>query len=339
MASLRDWLQLFRSHTSPLEMTITMTGSALAVSGIWDVKVLLFLVFGWLYHNAGYGHNSVEDFMGGYDRNDPNKMHHPLQRGVIDPKRARSVCLLLIAAAFVFGVLISGLDLLSIGILAVLTVMGFVYNLHNKRMKGKFLPIAAAHSLLLPFSFFGAGGDPALSSSFPFVTDPMTQGAIILWGYLMLQIFYQIMIEGDLKDIDMDEASMLRSLGVKVTEGRFVASLRARVVSMVLKILSASLLFVSVAVLGGTLVHYIIIAFFSIILLLLDRMMMGQKLFDHARMLRTMALMEVASTFAIPAAVSPVIGWEASLFIMIINISYFVPMNRFLWGTLIKPRV
>ena len=155
MGTPRDWLQLFRSHTSSLEMTITITGAALAVGTLWDVRVLLFLIFGWLYHNAGYGHNSAEDYLQGYDRDDPNKSHHPLQRGAIDPRTARYVCITLVVLSFIYGIFISDFNLTAMSLLAVITFMGALYNTAGKRMRGKFIPIAIAHSLLFPFAYFG----------------------------------------------------------------------------------------------------------------------------------------------------------------------------------------
>ena len=164
MASIRDWLQLFRSHTSPLEMTITTAAAALAVGTIWDVKVLLFLIFGWLYHNGGYGHNSVEDYISGHDVDDRNKAHHPLQRGVIGAHLGRKVTLGLIVISFIYGIVISVQDPTAIIFLVLLTSLGFVYNVFNKRMSGKFLPIMLAHSFLFPFAYIGAGGDISVIS-------------------------------------------------------------------------------------------------------------------------------------------------------------------------------
>ena len=339
MASPRDWLQLFRSHTSPLEMTITITGSALAVGTVFDLKVLLFLIFGWLYHNAGYGHNSVEDFIQGYDKDDPNKTHHPLQRGVLDPKTSRTVCIGLVIGSFIYGILISGLDPLSIGLLSILTVMGFIYNMLGKRIKGKFIPIAVAHSLLFPFAFFGSGGDLSISGSFPYIESAITLGALVLFGYLMFQILYQIMIEGDLKDIDMDEASLLKNMGVEVKEGKLVCPPFARAVSFFLKGCSIVLIFVAIWLFAGTIDNYIIGGVFALALIGLDHLLMGMKVWDHSKCLKRMALMEVASTFALAVAIAPVIGWLPAIGIMVFNMTYFVLMNRFLWGTLIKPKV
>ncbi len=340
MAVLKDWLQLFRSHTSPLEMVITITGSALAVGTVLDIRVLLFLLFGWLYHNSGYGHNSVEDFIQGYDEEDPNKSHHPLQRGVIDPRKARYVCIVLVAATFLYGILISGLDPVAMVILAIITFSGAVYNIYGKRMKGKFIPIALAHSLLLPFSYFGAGGELIFTSGYPYFEEPLHLIVILSVSYMVVQIIYQIMIEGDLKDIDMDEASLLRTLGAGVEGGRFKAYLTARAFSLLIKSTSISLLFWIIFTARGGPLTYLLLIVFSVLMIVQDDRMMMERPWDHSTTLKDMAVMEVLSTFALLLAAAPVIGglWLA-LVVMLFNTCYFIIMNRFLWGTLIKPRV
>ncbi len=340
MANARDWLQLFRSHTSPLEMTITITGSALAVGTIFDLRILLFLLFGWLYHNAGYGQNSVEDYLRGYDKDDPNKAHHPIQRGVIDPYTARTVCRVLILILFVYGVIISNFDPISVVLLATLIAMGIVYNLFNKKMTGKFIPIAIAHSLLFPFAFFGSGGAIDISSAAPYVSGPEAGAALLLFGYLLVQVIYQIMIEGDLKDIDMDEASLLKEMGVCVREGILQSSPLARGVAFFLKASSVAIIFLVLSTLDGTVDNYVGALVFSLLILYLDQKLMGRGPWEHSRCLKTMSLMEVASTFALAVAITPEIGgWIPALLIMVFNMVYFVMMNRFLWGTVIKPRV
>lgn len=340
MASIRDWLQLFRSHTSPLEMTITITGSALAVGTIFDLRVMFFLIFGWIYHNAGYGQNSVEDYIQGFDKDDPNKVHHPLQRRAIDPKNGRLVCHLLILFLFFYGLLISELDILATILLVLLIGMGIIYNMFNKKMAIKFVPIAIAHSLLFPFAFFASGGEISTTSGFPFLEGETAIAAIVIFGYLILQIIYQIMIEGDLKDIDMDEASLLKKIGAGVKDGQFRCSFMARVISVTLKITSIAVLFLVVRILDGSVDNYIGIAVVGLLLLFFDHQLMRKREWDHSKVLKTMSLMEVVSTFALAIVIAPEIGgWIPAVLIMTFNMVYFVLMNRFLWGTVIKPRV
>ncbi|MFW3146367.1 MAG: UbiA family prenyltransferase [Thermoplasmatota archaeon] len=340
MATLRDWLQLFRSHTSPLEMIITIAGSALAVGTVWDVKVLLFLIFGWLYHNGGYGHNSAEDFIQGFDRDDPHKSHHPLQRGVLDPYLARGTCILLIMVSFFYGAIISGFALLPLAVLILLTGMGFLYNIFGKRIGSKFIPIAIAHSLLLPFAYFGSGGVLELQEGFPYVTNDLGAVMLIAFLYLVFQIIYQIMVEGDLKDIDMDEASFLKTLGVWVEDGEFRSSPTARSFSLIIKSASIAGLFWILIILEAEAWYYLALIILSLAMVVQDHRLMGSRKWDHGRCVKDMALMEVLSTFALLLSFSSVAGgWTAFLVVVLINIGYFVMMNRFLWGTLMKPKV
>jgi 4-hydroxybenzoate polyprenyltransferase len=321
-------------------MTITITGSAIALGTIWDVKVLLFLIFGWMYHNAGYGHNSVEDFIQGYDRDDPNKSHHPLQRGALDPQTARYACIIMVVASFFYGIFISNFDWTAMVLLAVITFMGAVYNVAGKRIKGKFIPIAIAHSLLFPFAYFGSGGSMETMSSYPYFGETLMLAAVLGTVYLVVQIIYQIMIEGDLKDIDMEEASLLRTMGVKVRDGMFSSSGPARVFSYLIKSSSIAVLFWLLFAGKGDPVLYVLLFIFSVTMLVLDDRLMGDREWDHSGTLKTMALMEVISTFALVLAVAPMIdGIVPALVIMVFNTGYFVIMNRFLWGTFLKPRV
>ncbi len=330
VATVRDWLQLFRSHTSPLEMLIAATGAALASGTLWSSNVLLFLIFGWLYHNAGYGHNSVEDYIRGYDKDDPHKSHHPLQRGAMDPRTALTVTLVMIGLAFVYGIVIARFDPVAIAILALLTASGFVYNVFGKRMGVKFLPIAIAHSLLLPFAYFGSGGG---AGSTLWV-------AAILTGVLMIQIIYQIMIEGDLKDIGMSEATFLGKLGVRSKHGRLHVSNVARSISFALKAVSISGLAAALVLQAAEVPDLALFVLLASLILVLDGILMRSGRYDHTKALRTMALMEVASTFALTAAVSPGIGGVLpSLTLMAFGILYFIAMNRFLWGTGLVPKV
>jgi 1,4-dihydroxy-2-naphthoate octaprenyltransferase len=339
MADLRDWLQLFRSHTSPLEMTITTAGAALAVGTVWDPIVLLYLIFGWFYHNSGYGHNSVEDWISGYDRNDPHKTHHPLQRGVISSAQGRRVTLMLIAATLLYGGLISDFSPLPTILLVTAMAAGFIYNYLGKTIRGKFIPIAIAHSLLFPFAYFGAGGGINWTGSFPFFRGNLALVTILGTAYLLLQITYQIMIEGDLKDIDMDEASFLKKMGVTVSDGLFKASVKARAISSGIKSISVVVLLWICYDLEGNVPVYIVIAAAGILMLYMDRRLMGEREWDHSHCLRDMALMEVLSTFSILLALIPRIGWIPAFAVMVFMLIYFVVVNRFLWNTIMKPMV
>jgi hypothetical protein len=148
------------------------------------------------------------------------------------------------------------------------------------------------------------------------------------------------MIEGDLKDIDMDEASLLKEMGVCVRDGILQSSPLARGVAFYLKASSITVIFLVLSALNATVDNYIGALIFSALILYLDQKLIGGGPWEHSSCLKTMSLMEVASTFALAVAITPEIGgWIPAILIMVFNMVYFVLMNRFLWGTVIKPRV
>jgi hypothetical protein len=225
-------------------------------------------------------------------------------------------------------------------LLGIITFMGALYNVAGKRMRGKFIPIAIAHSLLFPFAYFGSGGEMTFISGYPYFEEAFILVAVLGTLYLIIQIIYQIMVEGDLKDIDMEEASLLKTMGVGVRDGMFHSSTFPRIFSYGLKSLSIAVLFWMIFVGKGNIFLFVLLFILAFSMLLLDEGLMGDRIWDHSATLRSMALMEVVSTFALVAAVAPMIGGILpALAVMVFNIAYFVLMNRYLWGTFIRPRV
>lgn len=344
MATLRDWLQLFRSHTSPLEVSITVMGGALGLGTFWDLRILIFALLGWLYHNAGYGQNSIEDYARGYDRSDPNKAHHPLQRSVIDIHTGRlGVNLLLGTMLALFFVLLFNNP---IGLLLMLSMvaLGLVYNYFGKGMSFKFIPIALAHSLLFPVSYLAAGGYFSFSLFPPFFLDVRSWVAFLGFSYFAFQIVYQILIEGDLKDIGMDEATMLDRLGIRLEGQVFRASAVGRFVGFLIKFMNILIAGGIVVLLGPTPLSVALWLLMSALMIVFDHRLLRTRVFVHSETLKDMALMEVISVFTMILVMAPTFGpdwwgYGAAFLLIVLDMAYFAIMNRYLWGTLIKPRV
>ncbi len=346
MASVRDWLQLFRTHTSPLEMSIVVLGAALGAGGFFKWEVLLWVLFGWLYHNAGYGHNSVEDFARGFDKHDLHKLHHPLQRGVISVRSARIVTYTMIGISFIYGMAITGFDITAVVLLVILTVCGFIYNIWGKNMVVKFMPIALAHSLLFPIAYFGSGGEIDWNLDLLRFWNGTTP--VVVWGTLafIFQIVYQILVEGDLKDLDQNEASLLRTMGVRIDHGGFFrTSVGARVMSMTIKAINVFLILKVAVEIDGSIGQLIVVGVMGAGLLFLDHRLMIPRCFDHPQTLKDMSFMEVGSVFAMIVAISPcfhsngLAQFGIAIGVMVAAMVYFVIFNRILWGTVLRPRV
>lgn len=339
MATLRDWLQLFRTHTSPLEISIVTMGAVVALGTFFSPYVILWLVVGWLYHNAGYGQNSVEDFALGFDKDDPNKKHHPLQRGAISLRTARIGVYGLLVTFVLFSLVVSSLRPLGVFLLAELTIAGLLYNFIGKKIKAKPIPIAIAHTSLFPFAYFSTTSAFAVSGQFPFFIDTVSQVVVLGTIYIFIQIIYQILIAGDLKDIDQEEASLLKELGIYVKDGNFVASANVRALAKGLKIANVIPAFIIVYVTGLDILTLIIVAIFSAIILYVDEMMLKPRKWDHNKTTRDMAIMEVFTVFALIVALQCYFSWLGVLALIVFDILYFVVANRYLWKTALRPAV
>jgi len=91
LQEFRAWLRLGRMHTLILEAPLATLGAAIGLGGLWDWKVLLWFIFGSMYHAVGYSMNSYVDWKKGYDKNDERKQHHPLNTQDISPDTAKKV--------------------------------------------------------------------------------------------------------------------------------------------------------------------------------------------------------------------------------------------------------
>jgi len=340
MPALRDWLQLFRAHTAPLEVIIAGAGAALACGTVFDIKVLLFAIMGWLYHSFGYGMNSVEDYVQGFDRNDIHKKHHPHQRGAISVRTARAVVYTGLFLLFIYTLIISSFRPICILLTFIVLIGGVVYNLYGKRMNSKVIPIAFAHSLLFPLGFFGSEGSSILDEGIEEIIEEDIALVVLLCTiFLLFQISYQIFISGDLKDIGLPEKQPLLNFGVRIKDGFFHISWGGTLFSLMLKTLNLLLLFPILYLCSSSPAAVLAVVVLSLLILVMERRLMEPRPWDHHTTTRDMAIMEVLTLFAMVFAITGRIGWWGAFIFIGGGISYFVLLNKYLWGTLLRPAV
>jgi len=320
-------------------------GAVIGLGNFWNENILLWIIVGWLYHNAGYGQNSVEDFALGFDKEDPNKKHHPLQRGAISIRNARIGVYSLLACFVVFSLAVSGFRPISMFLFLELSIAGLLYNFIGKKIKAKPIPIAIAHTSLLPFAYFSTTNSFEFSNTFPFFMNLSSQVFILATIYVFIQIIYQILISGDLKDIEQDEASMLKELGIYLKGEYLVASLKGRVLAKSLKIanLIPAFIIVYLTLRDTDFISYILtfllLSFFSIMILYVDELMLRPRRWDHDKTTRNMAIMEVLTVFALIVSLQRYFTYLGIIVFILFDIVYFVLANRFLWKTSIRPAV
>jgi len=328
------YLKLARAHSAPLETVPVYLSAFLATGEFFSTTTLAWGLVGFLYYIAGYAHNSLSDYKNGYDKEDEDKQHHPLNRGTISVREA---------TLFVFGTVgvttilaVSLIDtVIGYGVLVGAVAFGFIYNLFGKEtaLKPVFISLAHTGVFALPYVSVGGGGNDlifALATVFMFV-----------W------VFKQIAISGEMKDIGKDEKNFLNVLGTtaKKTDewfgGDFILDISVKtavldVFLMITKVLVAfSMLFLTNAY--TNVFQSAVVIFTCSALLTASFTFLTHTTYTREYVLSRVALIEALTLGVFCAALSGVNVYILLLFP--ISVVYVFVMNRVMWGTFLAPDV
>jgi len=324
---VKDVARLGRLQTAVLEML----GFAIAgfLGGFPIAWIPVLVAFGLLAHLAGFGMNSVSDFLSGFDARDPAKANHPLVAGRMFVRKATSWVFLwvslgiLMESAILFAALGRGV---SIGMPALAFVanlaLGTLYNVSGKGHKAvKVLEISAAYAL-----GFLAVGTAWTGASMALVE--------LVGSYIFVYGAFNIAIAGELKDIGQThEENLLRRLGANVDPETFWFSMGrgARVLAAVLA-LGKALAIAGVAYAVGGVVWAVLSVFPTLgILGLYERKLLSPGPYDRPRRLKTMGLGEAVSHLLAVVALAPILGVAGTALLTVLPVLWFLGVNQWLW--------
>ncbi|MGC9084228.1 MAG: UbiA family prenyltransferase [Anaerolineae bacterium] len=313
-------MQLSRMHTAPSEMF----GLALAgyIGGMRLPQLLLLVLLGWMVHVAGFGMNSLVDYLHGYDAADPSKRHHPLPSGRLTVAQAMSfVFAMQLASVFYFMIL--SRSYIADAAFAAYVASGWIYNLTAKEHK-----VPAMFELGVSMGALFLAGAALLG-----ILNPTIILASIYTGIVAV---YQIGVDGDLKDLDArtPERNVLRDLGTYVDDsgtmhtsrGGYALALSvsaAKAVAFALVAATISPIWgIAMGAMGAITFTYFALA------------MMRPGPFDHARRLKIIGLCEVWSYVALVIALFPLmLSWApiAVALYLVAPVAYYYAMNRIMW--------
>lgn len=338
MASLLAWLRTARPHTASLAIGITLLGYFLAGGSFLSWGTLLFFIFGLVHHSIGFLDNGVQDYIRGYDSNDPHKQHFPLVTGEIKAPAANRVVWAGIILGAIYGSAIARFQVLPMVLILLMIVTGLIYNRGAKRSLLSPIPIAIAFSLLIPFAYFGGLAFLGTNAVHPSIF------LILIFTYFVCQFLFQIGVEGYLKDLKADPKNLLVRLGLKFdgesfTPGPGTVSLSAliRLVMIGVGTYALYLIFSSHNLLS--IIAVIGFAFEALLSNMLCYQLVRKQKYDNAQTIRRAALIETTSFEGGCFMLLALIGWEPVAFLIPFAILYFIIMNRLLWGTVLRPRV
>lgn len=331
MGTVRNWLILFRAHTAILEAPLAVLGASLALGSFNKPVLLGWLAFGMLYHYVGYGMNSYADWKKGFDKEDPRKQHHPLNQGTIDPDTSKNAIFVLLGLLIVSGIALGGLNLVTVGSIAVMVVSGVSYNYFGKFLTLKFLPISIVHTMVFVFPYL-------------VYSDEVSWAFGLAASAYFVHHAFQIIISGDIKDIDQDEASLIERLGANlgygvIYEDEFDAGMKVMVLTFSLTIAEIILATSAAFMLRSSIITYVIIVILGFWMLYESDKIIATGPFNREQRLEHISRKEIAGYAMIHSAFIPVIGITGYFIIVGFMVGYLLPVSKYMWGNWVKPDV
>lgn len=319
--AVKKYARFTRAHTAPLEAVPALIGALLATGGSITLHVVGWGVFGVLYHLTGYGMNSYTDWKKGYDKDDPNKQHHPLNTGEI--RELDAVMFMWIIAIFTAGLafILSIHSAHAIALIAAMVISGVAYNLFGKETILKPIPISIAHTLVFVIPYIALGGE--INILFYALTV-----------YVYLWILFQISVSGELKDFWQDEANFLK----RIRNG-YLWSLGSL---PILYALSVKVVSLGIAIrvskhYGHTAVTFWL-SFLCVITTILLLATVKSK-DNRDTIVKTISMIEGLMVFILAASVSQIIGKYLAAGLIIASVAWVVIFNMLEWRTLLSPKV
>lgn len=326
---IEDWLQLFRAHTAPATILL-ITIPFLAGGGtLFSFQGILLILFAWTSHLTSFGHNSLMDFQGGWDKEDPHKQHHPLCRGVISLKQANNVIHTLLFVLAISGICLTflgtGNQFYAVICLLLWIVAGHGYNDGlSKTLLPSFLPINTSIAFAGLFGYFLAAQEFSMFS-------------LMIALYIFLTIWFETSIEGNLKEIQAREENLLVWMGAKCDGKHFHPGRYVIIYGFLIKLAA---IYIAIVLLRGQPLWLGAIALiFQIMMIFLALLLMMPQKWNRRTILKYCALEEVLSIYLLCIILLPIIGYLEGLALMIGGIIYFYLFNKVEWGTKLTPMV
>lgn len=286
---MRGVLSLISIQSTPLTVGALLFGYGTVEGGILTRDVLPLIMAGALSHWAFYAMNDILDIE--YDR-EQNRGEKPLVSGIIGVSTALTLTIILIF--YSLSIAINTFNTISFVLFLIAFLCGGAYNYTSKTSpySAIFLGEWGAVIVLSGASFAGAINAYTILLS-------LFLGAHMIW----------MTVEGDLKDIQQDEASIPSSLHCDVNE-RDGASYLFTTIPMnviIFSLITAEalllLLIPTIEMFRSGAVFVLFLTALAIVLLVQssDRVM-SQKPFERGQMKRDIALHEIVTVLGIAVA-------------------------------------
>ncbi|MCK5614843.1 UbiA prenyltransferase family protein [Candidatus Pacearchaeota archaeon] len=323
--NIKDWLMFGRMHSASLIQGVYVLGYLLAGNDLISWGTIHWAIVGTLFHYFGFSMNNVFDLR--HDLKDPYKTSHPLVAGKINPRDGWAVVLIFLVLYVVSGSIMCIGVTWAYGLFIFSLINGIIYNAYSKDCLLAPIPISLCFGLPVLVSYLASGGQPTLLIS-------------LVTLYITGQIIFQISVEGYMKELETDQLNLMKVLGVEIKDGQLIESWLATGFAILIKV-PFLLLIVPIMLISST---GVIFGSFALVLVLLAMVwtfaLVSTREWDHSKTVKTCAVTEIATFYALLAAVAGVINVTVSLFLMGYLLAWYVFWNRYYWpGQTITPQV
>lgn len=318
-----DYLTLMRIQTAAATAMIPIIGVLVAV-GFSEgrasvVDILVVFVIGVLMHTYGFTMNEL------LDRKVDSKCGHLNHKPLVNGRASKEIATLIVvtSALMMFSItLIHYENYLAAEILLLSMVLGLAYNCTSKFIPFSDVFIASWAMSLMIYGFVLVGGS---------FNEPAEILAISYMAFL--QILFNNMILGGLKDRESDAKAGVRNFATTFKNGTF------SMVAWGTKILFVAASMAALVVVGlGVAVPLMFVVAVIQLLLALEIITCESRGGSRERMLKLMGMHEIA-TFSSFAIVMLAVSATAPILMMLIPTVWLIAMNRVLYKTTINPKV
>jgi hypothetical protein len=264
------------------------------------------------------------DWVAGYDKRDPAKLHHPLNTGDITAGQAHFVIHWMLVGCSVFAMLLvwwmSPAPVYALAFLIGWIVFGFAYNNGlSKESKTGCFAITGSMVSVAGFAWF-------LSH------ETMNEIGALFLVFTYFAIMYQISWSGFIKEMkEREPSNVLQWMGARVEKHdgeEWLLLGCSSCYGVYLKFFGLAVGAIMIAKLWDPVTGVIAGVFLMLAIVLMTNTMMDRK-YCRPRELQQMSLMEICTIFL---PVLPMLGLLPGLCILLATVTYFVAMNRLLWG-------
>ena len=329
---MKKYFILFRAQTAPATVFSILIPFLLSNSEYNLILIVLIFIIGTLLHFASFGHNSVMDYW--YDIHDPNKQHHPLEKGEINLHEAHKLIHtlnIIVTILLVFLTLYSKSPIFALISLLFYAIFGHAYNDGlDKNTSLSFLPISLCFTSLTAYGWFL--GSNSINTFFIL---------LLIWAFLT--IFYQIAWEGNLKDLYNPselQFNMVRKLMKKVKLKNisiFMTTIRGLINTLILVLLSLQL-----GINVFFIIMFLLLTFIEVRSIInIHKIVINEDFSHFARneLLENFGKAEAFEFFRISTLLLLTQYWYMFIVIVVYGLVWFITMNKLLFGSRFGPRV